>query len=100
MASQPKERRPGSRGTDDCTLVEALDRLLTTGVVVNGDLVVSVAGVELLYAGLNLVLASVDTMERFGAEMPGLRQGLESPWPSARDLAADERPLDPAKETA
>lgn len=50
------------------TLVDALDRLLATGVVLQGELLLSVANVDLLYVGLNLVLASTDTIRRNGGE--------------------------------
>jgi hypothetical protein len=40
--------------------VEILDRLLATGVIVRGDLLVSVAEVDLLSVNLGLLLASID----------------------------------------
>lgn len=46
------------------SLCEALDRLLDKGVVVQGDLVVRVADVDLIYLGLRVLLASVDTLRR------------------------------------
>lgn len=48
----------------DVTLLELLDRVLNKGVVVSGDLVISVADVDLIYVGLRLLLSSVETMER------------------------------------
>jgi hypothetical protein len=48
----------------DVTLLEVLDRVLDKGVVVAGDLVISVADVDLIYVGLRLLLSSVETMER------------------------------------
>jgi gas vesicle structural protein len=50
---------------DDQTLIHLLDRLLDQGVVLSGDLRVSVAGVDLLFVGLKLLLASVDTADRY-----------------------------------
>lgn len=47
----------------DPTLVDVLDRLLDRGVVVAGDLQISVAGVGLLFVGVRVLLASVDTIE-------------------------------------
>lgn len=44
------------------SLCETLDRVLTKGAVIAGDVVISVAGVDLLYLGLNLVVTSVETM--------------------------------------
>jgi gas vesicle structural protein len=52
-------------GADEQSLIHLLDRLLDKGVVVSGDLTVSVAGVDLLFVGLKVMLASVDTAERF-----------------------------------
>jgi hypothetical protein len=46
------------------SLVTVLDRLLDTGVVVDGQLVLSVAGVDLIYVGLRALLASMDTASR------------------------------------
>jgi hypothetical protein len=48
----------------DVTLLEILDRVLDKGVVVSGDLVISVADVDLIYVGLRVLLSSVETMER------------------------------------
>jgi hypothetical protein len=50
----------------DVTLLELLDRVLDKGVVVAGDLVISVADVDLIYVGLRVLLSSVETMERLG----------------------------------
>ncbi len=56
----------------EVTLLEVLDRVLNKGVVVSGDLVISVADVDLLYLGLKLLLSSVETMERLrGAPFAG-----------------------------
>lgn len=49
----------------EVTLLELLDRILNKGVVLTGDLVISVADVDLIYLGLNLVLASVEKMHEF-----------------------------------
>lgn len=47
----------------DVTLLEILDRVLDKGVVVAGDLTISVADVDLIYLGLRLLICSVETME-------------------------------------
>jgi len=44
-------------GGDDVALVDLVDRLIGGGVVVGGDIVLSLAGVDLVYLGLRLVLA-------------------------------------------
>ena len=46
----------------DTTLAEVLDRLLDHGVVVRGELWLSVAGVDLVFVGADLVLANPDRM--------------------------------------
>lgn len=50
------------------TLVELVDRVLNKGVSLTGDITLSVAGVDLVYVGLRLLLASVSTLERLDAE--------------------------------
>ena len=46
------------------TLLELVDRVLNKGVVLNGDITLSVAGVDLVYVGLRVLLASVGTLDR------------------------------------
>lgn len=52
------------------TLIELVDRVLNKGVALTGDITLSVAGVDLVYVGLRLLLASVSTLERLEAERP------------------------------
>jgi gas vesicle structural protein len=52
------------------TLLELVDRVLNKGVVLSGDITLSVAGVDLVYVGLRLLLASVGTLERLAEEPP------------------------------
>jgi hypothetical protein len=53
----------------DVPLVELVDRLLNRGVVLTGELTISVAGVDLIYLGLSVVLSSVDTIRGAGADV-------------------------------
>jgi hypothetical protein len=48
----------------ELSLLETLDHLLDRGVVISGDAVISVGDVDLLYLGLNVVLANVDAIIR------------------------------------
>ena len=48
-------------GEEDISLLEILDHVLNSGVVIHGSLVISLAGVDLVYLGLNVVLTSVET---------------------------------------
>jgi hypothetical protein len=45
------------------TLIELVDRVLNKGVVVSGDITLSVADVDLVYVGLRVLLSSVATLE-------------------------------------
>ena len=49
----------------DVTLLEILDRVLDKGVIISGDVVISVADVDLIYLGLKVLLSSVETMEKY-----------------------------------
>ncbi|TSA49530.1 gas vesicle protein [archaeon] len=46
------------------TLLDLLDRILTKGVILWGDITISVADVDLVYAGLKVLLSSVETADR------------------------------------
>lgn len=46
---------------DEVSLVEILDHVLNAGVVIRGSLVISLAGVDLVYVGLDVILTSVET---------------------------------------
>lgn len=48
----------------DMTLVETLDAALNKGVVLSGDLTISVADVDLIFLGLRVLLTSVETAEK------------------------------------
>lgn len=53
-------------------LAELLDRVLHKGVVLRGDLVISMAGIDLLFVDIKALIASVDTAAEIGAG-PGRR---------------------------
>ncbi len=48
----------------DITILELLDRVLNKGVILTGDIVISVADIDLVYLGVKLLLSSVETMEQ------------------------------------
>ncbi len=58
----PEELRP----EDELRLVELVNRVLDKGVVVHGEVTISVAGVDLVFLGLDLLLSSVETMRDRG----------------------------------
>jgi hypothetical protein len=47
----------------EVTLLELVDRVLNKGVVLSGDITLSVADVDLVYVGLRVLLSSVATLE-------------------------------------
>jgi hypothetical protein len=49
---------------DELTLLELLDRVLDKGVVLSGEVTLSVADVDLVYLGLRVLLSSVEAAER------------------------------------
>lgn len=65
-------------GSDDeaHSLVDLVNRVLDKGVCITGDITISVAGVDLVYLGLNAILTSVSTARRridsgVGPDRPG-----------------------------
>jgi len=51
-------------GDSELSLLEILDHVLNSGVVIHGSIVISLAGVDLVYVGLNVILTSVETALR------------------------------------
>jgi hypothetical protein len=47
----------------EVTLLDLLDRILDKGVIIKGDITISVANVDLVYLGLKVLLTSVETLE-------------------------------------
>ncbi|PIV92338.1 MAG: gas vesicle protein [Flavobacteriaceae bacterium CG17_big_fil_post_rev_8_21_14_2_50_33_15] len=58
----------------EITILELLDRVLTKGVIITGDVVISVADIDLIYLGVKLMLSSVETMEQLKAGKPILKK--------------------------
>lgn len=54
------ERRISSE--EERSLADLVNRVLDKGAVISGDVTISVAGVDLIYLGLNLLLSSVESM--------------------------------------
>ncbi|GAW93974.1 gas vesicle protein [Calderihabitans maritimus] len=52
------------------TLLETIDRVLDKGVVIAGDITISVADVDLIYLGLRLLLSSVETINTLKQDEP------------------------------
>jgi len=53
-----------SDSDDQVAFVDILDHVLNQGVILRGNLVISLAGVDLVYVGLDVILTSVETAMR------------------------------------
>lgn len=45
----------------DLSLLETLDHVLNRGMVITGEITISVADIDLVFLGLNVLLSSVET---------------------------------------
>ena len=68
-------------------LVDALDKVLEKGAIINGDLVLRVADVDLVYLGLRLILTSVSKAE----ELSGKNFGNPNRELTPEDIAYIEK---------
>ncbi|MFH1968061.1 MAG: gas vesicle protein GvpJ [bacterium] len=50
------------------TLIDALDKVLEKGAVINGDVMIRVADVDLVYLGLRLILTSISKAEELSGK--------------------------------
>lgn len=66
------------------TLADVIDRILDKGLVINADIVVSVAGVELLGIKVRAALASFETAARYGLEFPSGTNYETDAWKEAQ----------------
>ncbi len=64
MLSTDSESLPSR---EHASLCEALDRVLNKGAVVVGELTISVADIDLIYLGLQVVLTSIETARNLSA---------------------------------
>lgn len=87
-------------------LVDVVDRLLETGVVVSGDVLLSVAGVDLVQLGLRAVLEGIDGRTKTVADpapAPGTAHPQSAADPETPSAAGEQSAardvLDPAAST-
>jgi len=63
------------------SLVDAIDHLLDRGAVLFGDATLSVAGIDLVYVGVNLLVSSVETLRQRGDWLDGAPALPPAPGP-------------------
>jgi gas vesicle structural protein len=59
----------------EVALLELLDRVIDHGVVIAGDITISVADVDLIYLGLRVMLTSVERAEELRLRRPPITRG-------------------------
>ena len=75
---------------DELSLLETLDHVLDRGLVIAGEVRIAVADVDLIFLGLNVLLGSVETVDRVLGER-ALRMELLS-RPTTRAAAPPQGP--------
>jgi hypothetical protein len=65
----------GDDPSDEMTLLDILDHVLNQGVVLRGNIIISLAGVDLVYLGLDVILTSVETALRHVSASAALSPG-------------------------
>lgn len=73
------------------TLIDVIDRILDKGVVINADITVSLAGVELLGIKARIALASFETAAKYGLEFPSGTNYNTAAWQEIK-VAKEECP--------
>src|SRR5450631_3853714 len=81
------------------TLLELLDRLLDKGVMVKGEILLSVADIDLVYLNLGLLLSSVKSVEQ-ATSRGGNGASRQLPWqpPTPEGFLAEPPPQAGKKE--
>jgi hypothetical protein len=67
----------------DLSLLETLDHVLNRGLVIAGEITISVAGVDLIFLGLNVLVSSVETAHQ-------VLRDREAPAPSSHESKRSE----------
>lgn len=81
MPARGRAMQPQKSG--EGTLTHVIETLLDKGLVINADITVSVAGVELLGIRIRAALASLETAARYGLEFPSGTDRETVAWQNA-----------------
>jgi hypothetical protein len=65
MSPAPVEAREEAQ---EVTLLDLVDRAIEHGAILAGDITIAVANVDLIYVGLEVLIASIERMETLRAE--------------------------------
>ncbi|MBC8042517.1 MAG: gas vesicle protein K [Rhizobacter sp.] len=83
-------------GQRDASLLEVLDRVLNKGVVLSGDVMLSVAEVDLVYLELRALLCSADTANRIKQTSPfpkRIQAAAQAVHRPVEAISLDDKPL-------
>lgn len=72
------------------TLADLLDRILDKGLLINADLIISVAGVPLIGVKLNAAIASIETMLKYGIMADWILKNSMGTWDEKKSLKLAE----------
>lgn len=84
MARQPGNAMEPQRDRQG-TLLQVVETLLDKGLVLNADIMVSVAGVELLGIRIRAALASFETAAKYGLDFPAGTDRETAAWQEAME---------------
>ena len=66
------------------SLADLIDRVLDKGLVINADIVISVAGIELLGIMIRAAVASLETAAKYGLQLPAGTNIYTEAWKEAQ----------------
>jgi hypothetical protein len=62
MRDRAMSPKSGSLENEEIALIDILDVILDKGVAIRGDLIISIAGVDLVYLDLRVLISSVENL--------------------------------------
>lgn len=74
------------------SIIDILDRVLDKGLVVAGDISISLANVELLTIRIRLLVCSIDKAEQIGLNWWRYDRNLVAPGVAGKAMAGGEQP--------
>jgi hypothetical protein len=83
------QEKIGILDNDEVSLLETLDHVLNRGLVISGEITISIADIDLIYVGLNVILASVDTINQALSSREDARRGAAVPDHCADNSTGD-----------
>ena len=83
------QNQPIQHSVEAPSLADVIDRVLDKGLVINADISVSLAGVELLSIRIRAVIASLETAAKYGLALPAGTNLDTDAWKQAVVVKSD-----------